>query len=265
MSLRSPHTNNDKEYLEVIRFMSSFGLLGIFLMLVFGFALYLNTPGSSSLQQSLVTLFQLDSAQIWWYITRSAGLTGYFLVWLSMVWGFAVSSKLFHSFVEAHFTYDFHEHLSLLGLAFVGLHVIVLLFDRFLPFSLLQVLIPFTENYRPLWVGIGIISFYVMLLVTVTFYIRKQIGMMAFRIIHILSILSYLGVTLHGFFAGTDSALLVTKILYIGTFLVIVFMSVYWVILSQFTKQEKLEAAHAAAMKQAMIKKRKAKQQRNTA
>jgi predicted ferric reductase len=178
-----------------------------------------------------------------------------------MVWGFAISSKIFHAVVDASHTYDFHEHLSLLGLAFIFLHVFVLLLDRYLPFSLLQVLIPFTDTYRPLWVGVGIISLYVMTLVTVTFYLRKRIGMSAFRFIHTFSILSYFGATLHGLFAGTDSALWVTKILYLLTFLVVVFMTVYWVVLSQITKQEKLEAERAIAMQQAM-KKYKARQPR---
>jgi predicted ferric reductase len=242
----------DKGMVKILRAFSGFAVLGVFLMIVFGFALYLSTPISTSLRTSLQSIFQLDSVQMWWYVTRSAGLTGYFLIWLSMVWGFAVSSKIFQFMIDGSHSYDFHEHLSLLGLAFVALHVIVLLLDRFLPFSIIQVLVPFTESYRPLWVGIGIISMYVMVLVTVTFYLRKQIGMAAFRFIHILSIFSYLGATLHGLFAGTDSALLVTKLLYLGTFLIILFMTIYWVILNIIATQEKLEAEKALALRKAI-------------
>ena len=249
MNSKSTPVNEEKELMEIVRTLAVLALLGIFLMIVFGFALYLGTPTSAALRQSLHSIFQLDSTQMWWYVTRSAGLTGYFLTWLSMVWGFAISSKIFQPFVDGSHSYDFHEHLSLLGLAFIFLHVIVLLLDRYLPFSLIQVLIPFTDTYRPLWVGLGIISFYVMLLVSVTFYLRQQIGTAAFRIIHVFSILSYFGATLHGLFAGTDSALLVTKLLYLLTFLVILFLTVYWIMLVQLTKQEKIEAERAAAIK----------------
>lgn len=262
MNLRSALAE-DKELVKIVRTFSSFILLGMLLMIVFGFALYLSTPASASLQSSLQSIFQLDSVQVWWYVTRSAGLTGYFLTWLSMVWGFAVSSKIFHPLIDASHTYDFHEHLSLLGLAFIALHVIVLLLDRYLPFSLVQVLVPFTDTYRPLWVGVGIISLYVMLLVTVTFYFRTQIGMSAFRFIHTLSILSYLGATLHGLFAGTDSALLVTKLLYLGTFLIILFMTVYWLALTQAARQEKREAEREAAIEKAR-RKNKTRQQRGS-
>ena len=37
--------------------------------------------------------------------------------------------------------------------------------------------------------------------------------------------------TLHGLFAGTDSSLPVTLLLYAGTFLAIVFLTVYWLVM----------------------------------
>src|SRR5512141_3065735 len=156
-----------------------------------------------------------------------------------MVWGFAIPSKILQPALEGTFAYDFHEHLSLMGLGFIVLHVVVLMFDKYLPFNAFQILIPFIDTYRPLWVGLGIISFYIMLLVTFTFYLRQQIGVKAFRSIHLLSLVGYLGTTLHGFFAGTDSALPITMFLYVGTFLVVVFLTVYWLFTRMFAKNNK--------------------------
>ena len=195
--------------------------------------------GGMPVTAMLASLFGMDSVQSWWYVTRAAGLTSYFLLWLSMVWGMGVSTKIFQPAVDGIYSYDFHEFLSLLGLGFVVLHVVVLMLDKYLPFSLLQVLIPFTDTYRPLWTGLGIIGFYIFLLVTVTFYLRSRIGTQAFRSIHVLSLAGYLGVTLHGLFAGTDSALPVTRLLYIGTALVVIFLTVYWLVMSGLAKQEK--------------------------
>lgn len=194
--------------------------------------------GGTSFAQQIQSLFAMNSTQIWWYVTRASGLTGYFLLWLSMVWGFAIPTGFVRPVLENVFTYDFHEHLSLLGLGFVIVHVVVLLFDKYLPFSVVQLLVPFIDTYRPLWVGLGIISFYLLLLVTFTFYLRQKIGSKAFRSIHILSLVSYLGTTLHGLFAGTDSALPITMLIYAGTFLVIVFLTVYWLIMRTFRKDE---------------------------
>jgi predicted ferric reductase len=194
--------------------------------------------GGASLAQNIRGLFGTNSVQLWWYITRASGLTGYFLLWLSMVWGFAIPTGLVRPVLENVFTYDFHEHLSLLGIGFIIVHIAVLLFDTYLPFSLIQLLIPFVDTYRPIWVGLGIISFYILLLVTFTFYLRNKIGAKAFRSIHVLSLVSYLGTTLHGLFAGTDSALPITMLLYAGTFLFVVFLTIYWLVLRFLGKDE---------------------------
>ena len=199
--------------------------------------------GGGSALQTAHALFAMDSTQIWWYVTRASGLTGYFLLWLSMVWGFAIPSKIIRPILDNVFTYDFHEQLSLVGLGFVVLHVGVLLLDKYLPFNIFQLLIPFLDSYRPFWVGLGILSFYVLLLVTFTFYVRSQLGSKAFRSIHVFSLVGYLGTTLHGLFAGTDSALPVTMFLYAGTFLVVVFMTVYWLYMRIFGRDTKPVAA----------------------
>ena len=245
--------NNSKEESlvdKIVRGLFLIALLLFFSALMMAFVLILQTPTGSSVSQALNSLFALDSVQMWWYVTRAAGLTGYFLLWLSMAWGLAIANKILSPAIEGTFTYDFHEFLSLLGIGFILLHVIVLYFDRFLPFDVAQTLIPFIDTYRPVWVGLGIIGFYLFLLVTVTFYMRKIIGTQAFRSIHALSLFGYLGATLHGLFAGTDSALWMTKFLYAITFIVIVFLTAYWLIILSLNKREKAEAAARVAAAQ---------------
>jgi len=188
--------------------------------------------------QLITNFFALDNVHIWWYITRASGLMAYLLVWFSTLWGFAISSKILDPFLERTFTYDFHEHLSLLSLGFVLLHLIVLMLDRVEPMSLVEVLIPFVSNYRPFWTGIGIIAFYLSILVTVTFYIRSWISMKTFRTIHYLSIVAYVGALFHGLYAGTDSTLSWTQIMYWGTFLSTVFFAVYWLVILRLRKND---------------------------
>lgn len=222
---------------------------GIFVTLLLAIALG-QSLGSATLAETLQSLFAINSTQIWWYVTRAAGLTGYLLLWLSMIWGFAIPTGILRPALENIFTYDFHEHLSLLGLGFVVVHIAVLLFDKYLPFSLLQLFIPFVDTYRPVWVGLGIISFYILLLVTFTFYLRQKIGAKAFRSIHVLSLLSYLGTTLHGLFAGTDSGLPIALLLYAGTFLTVIFLSVYWLVTRALGKNdEQVTGRYSAAKK----------------
>lgn len=186
------------------------------------------TAAGQSALGGLTQLFAADSTQIWWYVTRSAGIIAYLLLWFSMVWGLVVPTKLLKPVLGPTFTVDFHEFISLLAIGFTLLHVFVLTIDRFLPYTVWQILIPFLSPYRPFWVGMGVIAFYITLLVTITFYLRGKIGMKSFRSIHILSLLGYLGVTLHGLYAGTDAPLVAMQLLYKGTALVVIFLTVYW-------------------------------------
>jgi methionine sulfoxide reductase heme-binding subunit len=194
-----------------------------------------------SLINTLSNLFAIDSLQFWWYLTRAAGLMGYFLIWLSTAWGLVVSSKILDPILERAYAYDFHEYLSWLGLAFIGIHVAVLMADKYLPYSIWQVMIPFLSPYRPFWVGIGVITFYLSILVTAAFYLKKKIGAETFRKIHYLSLVAYLGGTLHGLFAGTDSVLPIANLLYKGTFLITLFLVMYWIVLLYFKKREEKE------------------------
>jgi predicted ferric reductase len=180
------------------------------------------------LLSNLNSMFGINTVQIWWFVTRAAGLIAYLLLWFSTVWGLAVPSKLMAPLLEQTYTFDFHQFISLLSIAFTVVHIIVLLVDQYLPFTIWQVLIPFLAPYRPFWVGVGAISFYCILLVTITFYLRSRIGMAAFRSIHEISLIGYVGATLHGLFAGTDGSLPGMQIIYLGGGLVVAILTVHW-------------------------------------
>jgi predicted ferric reductase len=222
-------------------------LLSLILVLGAGLAVALvllpKTVAGQNAIVGLKTLFAADSTQIWWFVTRSAGIIAYLLLWFSTVWGLAVPSRLLNPVLEQTFTVDFHEFISLLSIGFTLLHVFVLMIDRFLPYTPLQILIPFLSPYRPFWVGMGVIAFYITLLVTVTFYLRGKIGVKTFRSIHVLSLLGYLGVTLHGLYAGTDAPLLSMQLLYMGTGLVVAFLTIYWLVLKYMQKLEAKQKA----------------------
>ena len=185
-------------------------------------------------------LFAANSIQTMWYVTRAAGLTAYLLVWLSTVWGLGVSSKIFDPVLQRVFTYDFHQFLSLLAIGFIILHIVVLAADQYLPFSIAQILVPFIAPYRPVWVGIGVFGFYLTILVSITFYIRRQIGQKTFRVIHYASFIAFAFSALHGLFAGTDSPLWMTQAMYLVTSLTVVFLTAYRIFASMLKGRRSL-------------------------
>ncbi|MGW8225201.1 MAG: hypothetical protein ACWGOY_05685 [Anaerolineales bacterium] len=214
-----------------------FGLIAIAVVIA---GIYLISPTGVSLRATLTSLFGLSSDQSMWYLTRAAGMIAYLLLWLSTVWGLVIPSKLFGEVLSGDFTFDFHKFISLLSLGFLGLHIVVLTADKYLPFSVAQLLVPFLSPYRPVWVGIGIMSFYLILLVTVTFYLRKQIGMKTFRLIHYTSLAAYLGAVVHALLSGADSSLPAVIFLYISTVAVVIFLTVYWLVNLWFNRTGKV-------------------------
>jgi predicted ferric reductase len=85
-------------------------------------------------------------------------------------------------------------------------HVLVLLGDQYAGYTLAQLLLPFNStNYKPLWVGIGQVAFYIAILVSFTFYIRRQITQRGWRLIHFASFASFAAVLAHAVLSGTDT------------------------------------------------------------
>ena len=98
-----------------------------------------------------------------------------------------------------------HSFLNWLGLGFAALHGIILIGDHFIKIGLPEVFTPFLSPYRPVPVGVGIIAFYLMLLLSLSFYARNHLGQKNFRLLHYVSYAVFLMVTVHGVLAGTDS------------------------------------------------------------
>ena len=244
-------TNQNKTYSTwqvVVSILATFFIIGLILI----GAITAMPPVGQSLGSFLRSLFALDSVQIWWYVTRASGIIAYLLLWFSTILGLAVTSKYLDGMLDRLFTYDFHEFISLLSVGFTLVHVIVLMLDQYMPYSLAQILVPFISPYRPFWVGVGVISFYMILLVTITFYMRNRIGTRAFRAIHVLSLAGYIGVTLHGYYSGTDTALPSMQILYDITGLAVLFLTVYWLVMVlQRNAEKRRQAATVVAAKAA--------------
>ena len=148
-----------------------------------------------------------DAPKAYWYLSRASGLVAYALLWLSMSLGVAITNRLARLWPGGPVAYDVHQHASLLGLAFVVFHGLILLGDRFAAYTPAQLLIPFAADaYRPVWVGLGQVGFYLLAIVGLSFYVRGISGPRVWRAIHFLSFLVYALALLHGIFSGTDTS-----------------------------------------------------------
>ncbi len=144
--------------------------------------------------------------KVYWYLSRGTAFVSLSLLWLSMALGLSITNKMARLWPGAPASFAIHEYVSLLGLAFAIFHGLVLLGDHYINFTLTQIVMPFsTVSYRPIWVGLGQIGFYIWVIVALTFYIRQIIGQKTWRLIHYLSFAMYLLGMVHGLLSGTDS------------------------------------------------------------
>jgi predicted ferric reductase len=175
-----------------------------------------------------------------WYLTRASALVSYALLWWSMALGLAITNRMARAWPGGPTVCDLHEHASLLGLGFALVHALSLLGDQYIGYSLGQILVPFSNTaYRPLWVGIGQISMYLMVAVTLSFYVRQQIGTRMWRLIHYLSFAGFGLALAHGIWSGTDSAAGWATWMYTASGLSLVGLTIYRVLVTMQASQRR--------------------------
>jgi predicted ferric reductase len=142
-----------------------------------------------------------------WYLSRGSALSAYLLLWLSMVLGLGITNKMARLWPGAPTAFELHQYASLLGLSFGFFHALILLGDQYIRYNLAQIALPFaSQNYKPFEVGLGQLALYMSVMVTASFYIRREIGQRTWRLIHFASFAIYLLVLIHGISGGTDTS-----------------------------------------------------------
>ena len=145
-------------------------------------------------------------AKAYWYLSRGSALVAYFLVWLSMALGLVITNRMARIWPGGPTAFEIHEYTSIIGLVFGLFHGLILMGDRYINYTLAQILVPFaSQNYRPVWVGLGQIAFYVWVILVGSFYVKKKIGTKTWRLLHFASFLTFLLVCVHGVLSGTDT------------------------------------------------------------
>lgn len=140
----------------------------------------------------------------YWYLTRSSGAVALVLLTVAVVLG-VIDVGRWSTPKWPRFVVDsLHRNASLLSLAFLGVHIVTAVLDSFAPISLVNAVIPFTGSYRPFWLGLGALSFDLMLAVIVTSMMRQRVGHSTWRAVHWLAYASWPIALLHGFGTGSD-------------------------------------------------------------
>lgn len=147
-----------------------------------------------------------SDALLSWHLVRAAGLTAYTLLGASTLWGVFLASRVIKDWSPGPVMLLLHATVSWLALGATVAHVGMLLFDRYYTYTLADLLVPFTGPYRPVAVGLGILSAWLTVAITISFSQRKRIGQQAWRVLHLSSYAVFALITLHALLAGTDAS-----------------------------------------------------------
>lgn len=164
---------------------------------------------------------------LYWYLSRAAGVLAYAALWATTVWGLTISTRVLDRLVPRPISFGLHQFISALALTLTAVHMLALLGDRYFEFTLGDLFVPGLSPYKPLWVGLGVVAFYLLLIVYWSFSVRKRIGQRVWRSLHSLSFALYVLALAHGLMAGTDLSKPLVAQLYVASAGVVLFLSYY--------------------------------------
>jgi DMSO/TMAO reductase YedYZ heme-binding membrane subunit len=177
-----------------------------------------SSPGK--LQTITNTISFVESETPWaWYTTRVSGLVGFFLLFASIFLGVAIRLPFLQKIIKPSYSYSTHCWISLQAVIFAFIHGASLLFDKYLGFNVADIFVPLalkSDIVNPIFLALGIIGFYLMIVLVVTSYLRKYIGQKIWRLVHFLNIILYIFVIVHAYFLGTDMKNPVTRDIFLA-------------------------------------------------
>jgi DMSO/TMAO reductase YedYZ heme-binding membrane subunit len=140
-----------------------------------------------------------------WMLARSSGLLAYAALTAATLLGLLVKARPFRSLSRATVT-DLHRLLALIGLGALGVHATALALDAAMPMPVPALVLPGLSPYRPVWTSAGVIAGELMLLIIISFPLRRFMGGKAWRRLHWATYAAFALAAIHGIGSGTDTS-----------------------------------------------------------
>jgi methionine sulfoxide reductase heme-binding subunit len=139
-----------------------------------------------------------------WFIARITGLTAFAVLSLSVLSGEALRTSVLDFLAKNRAIRKLHDFTTPLWLPLVFAHIIALLFDKTARIEPISVVIPFTTSYGQLPIGLGTIAFDIIMVVTITSWLRSRMNNTVWMWIHRTSYLGFVAIFFHAALSGTD-------------------------------------------------------------
>ena len=140
-----------------------------------------------------------------WYLSRGTGAVALVLLTATVVLGITSSMRLRPGSRTPRFVVaGLHRNLSLLAVCLLAVHIATAVLDPFAHLGLGAAFVPFASSYRPVWLGLGVLAFDLLVAIALTSLVRRRLGLGAWRAVHWAAYACWPAAVLHGLGTGTD-------------------------------------------------------------
>ncbi len=140
---------------------------------------------------------------LFWITSRAAGTTAMLLASAAVGIGLVMSGKLVKG--GGSDRRAIHEVISLATMVAIAVHALTLIGDKTLGPSLIDVTLPFAWSYETLPTSIGIVAGWGLIVLGLSYYARRRIGIARWKALHRFTALVWIGGLIHTFTEGTDA------------------------------------------------------------
>ena len=139
-----------------------------------------------------------------WYAARSTGYVSLILLTAIVALGMVTSMRWSNRDWPRFVSQALHRNLSLVVLVFLVVHILTSVIDPFAGIAVLNTVAPFTGSYRPIWLGLGVVSVELLVALVITSLLRQRIGFRAWRLVHWAAYACWPLAVLHTLGTGSD-------------------------------------------------------------
>jgi methionine sulfoxide reductase heme-binding subunit len=141
-----------------------------------------------------------------WLLARASGFTAYVFLTLSVLAGLVLKSRPFGTAIRPAWLTGLHRTLALTTIGALIGHASALVLDSTVKVSPLGLVVPGLVGYRPVATAFGVLAAELMVIVYVSFSLRRRIGARNWRRLHWATYGVFAASTAHGLAAGTDGS-----------------------------------------------------------
>jgi sulfoxide reductase heme-binding subunit YedZ len=189
----------------------------------------------------------VTSSPALWYAARASGVAAYVVLSVVVSLGLGLGGKAQNKRWPRFSLEDVHRFGGLLVGSLVTIHVLTIAADSFLPFSFVNLVVPFTASYRPIWTGLGIAAAEILLALAITNHYRKRLPYKFWRTAHYLNFAVWTLASLHGLMSGTDRGVWWLALIY-GICVASVVMLLLWRFGGYFLRSPRVATAGAVTV-----------------